>query len=133
MQPPDTVVQHTPARGELVEPRAARPPVYRLRTSGMAFAFLLLLPSLAHAQASLAGIVRDESGGVLPGVTVEASSPALIEGARSVTTDDQGRYRIEALRPGLYTLTFTLAGFASFTRNGVEVPADTVVTINAEM
>jgi carboxypeptidase family protein len=103
-----------------------------IRTSGV-IAFVLLVPAIASAQASLAGVVRDESGGVLPGVTVEAASPALIEGLRSVTTDDQGRYRIEALRPGLYTLTFTLAGFSSFTRTGVEVPSDTVVTVNGEM
>src|SRR5258708_4466026 len=99
----------------------------------VASAFVFLLPAAASAQASLAGVVRDESGGVLPGVTVEAASPALIEGARSVTTDEQGRYRIEASRPGPYTLTFTLSGFASFTHTGIDVPSDTVVTVNADM
>jgi hypothetical protein len=63
----------------------------------------LLLPAVAFAQAQIVGQVRDESGGVLPGVTVEAASPAIIEKVRSALTDDQGRYRIEALRPGTYT------------------------------
>jgi hypothetical protein len=98
-----------------------------------ASAFVMLLPAAASAQASLAGVVRDDSGGVLPGVSVEAASPALIEGAKSVTTDEQGRYRIEALRPGPYTLTFSLSGFASLTRTGVDVPSDMVVTVNADM
>src|SRR6266545_6942448 len=102
-------------------------------SSVVVFAGLLLLPSLARAQASIAGVVRDESGGVLPGVTVEASSPVLIEGARSATTDEQGRYRIEPLRPGAYTLTFSLSGFGTLTRTGVDVPSDTVVTVNADM
>src|SRR5262245_20315686 len=106
-----------------------------LRTSSsiLVFCCVVLVPTFAWAQASLAGVVRDESGGVLPGVSVEASSPALIEGTKTVTTDEQGRYRIEALRPGPYTLKFSLSGFATFTRTGVEVPSDTVVTINAEM
>ncbi len=60
----------------------------------------VLLPTVAYAQAQIVGAVRDESGGVLPGVTVEASSPAIIEKVRTAITDDQGRYRIEALRPG---------------------------------
>jgi hypothetical protein len=94
---------------------------------------VVLVPTLAWAQASLAGVVRDESGGVLPGVSVEASSPVLIEGTKTVTTDEQGRYRIEALRPGPYTLKFSLSGFSTFTHTGVDVPSDTVVTINAEM
>src|SRR5262245_11907000 len=69
----------------------------------------VLLPSAAFAQAQIVGQVRDESGGVLPGVTVEAASPAIIEKVRTALTDEQGRYRIEALRPGLYKLTFSLA------------------------
>jgi len=104
-----------------------------LRQILVASAFVVLVPLTASAQASLAGVVRDESGGVLPGVSVEASSPVLIEGTKTVTTDEQGRYRIEALRPGPYTLKFSLSGFSSFTRTGVDVPSDTVVTINAEM
>src|SRR5687767_2753664 len=71
----------------------------------------VLLPTIAYARAQIVGAVRDESGGVLPGVTVEASSPAIIEKVRTAVTDDQGRYRIEALRPGIYKLTFSLTGF----------------------
>ena len=78
----------------------------------------VLLPTLAYAQAQIVGQVRDESGGVLPGVTVEAASPAIIEKVRSAVTDDQGRYRIEALRPGTYKLTFSLAGFSTVARDG---------------
>lgn len=69
------------------------------------------LPSAAYAQASITGVVRDTSGGVLPGVTVEAASPVLIEKVRTVVTDGNGRYQIVDLRPGAYTVTFTLAGF----------------------
>jgi hypothetical protein len=65
---------------------------------------LVLLPVLAHAQASIAGVVRDTSGAVLPGVTVEASSPALIEKVRAGVSDGSGQYRIENLRPGTYTV-----------------------------
>lgn len=97
------------------------------------FLCALLLPTLAWAQTSIVGAVRDPSGAVLPGVTVEASSPALIEGTRTVVTDEQGRYRIEALRPGPFRLTFTLTGFGTIVRAGVDVPSDTVVTVNAEM
>ena len=79
-----------------------------------------LLPSIAHAQA-LAGAVRDPSGAILPGVTVEAASPALIEKVRSVVTDGTGVYRIVDLRPGTYTLTFTLPGFNTVARTGIEL------------
>src|SRR6266508_1689504 len=71
----------------------------------------VLLPTAAFAQASIVGVVRDASGAVLPGVTVEASSPALIEKTRSVTSNGVGQYSIEDLRPGSYTVTFTLSGF----------------------
>ena len=70
----------------------------------------VLLPATAFAQATLTGTVRDASGGALPGVTVEASSPALIEKTRSAVTDGSGQYRIVDLRPGTYTLVFTLPG-----------------------
>src|SRR5262245_36684677 len=82
---------------------------------------VFLWPARAHAQASLAGVVKDVSGGVLPGVTVEASSPALIEKVRSVVTDDSGQYRIVDLRPGAYVLTFTLTGFSPVKREGIEL------------
>ena len=85
-----------------------------LRT--VASACLLLLPSTVYAQASIAGVVRDPSGAVLPGVTVEAASPALIEKVRSVVTDDTGQYWIVDLRPGTYTVTFTLTGFSAVKR-----------------
>src|SRR5918995_2733992 len=93
----------------------------------------VLLPTIAYAQAQIVGAVRDESGGVLPGVTVEASSPAIIEKVRTAVTDDQGRYRIEALRPGTYKLTFSLTGFSTVVRDGVDVPSEVVITINADM
>ena len=80
---------------------------------------VLLLPSVAFAQASIAGVVRDTSGAVLPGVTVEAASPVLIEKVRTAVTDGNGRYQIVDLRPGAYTVTFTLPGFNTVKRDGV--------------
>jgi hypothetical protein len=91
------------------------------------------MPSLAHAQASIAGVVRDTSGAVLPGATVEASSPALIEGVRAVTTDGTGQYKIIDLRPGTYTVTFTLTGFSAVRREGVELTGSNTVTVNADL
>ena len=91
------------------------------------------LPAASYAQASLAGVVRDASGGVLPGVTVEAASPALIEKVRTVTTDGGGQYRIIDLRPGTYSVTFSLAGFATVKRDGVELSGSQTATINADM
>jgi hypothetical protein len=89
-------------------------------------------PSLASAQ-SLAGTVRDTSGAVLPGVTIEASSPALITKVRTGVTDDTGQYRIPDLPPGTYKVTFTLPGFATVVREGVELTGGGVMTIGAEM
>ena len=94
---------------------------------------LLILPSLASAQSQITGQVKDESGAVLPGVTVEASSPVLIEKERTVVTDDQGRYTIVSLRPGTYQVTFTLTGFSTVVRNAVELPANFTATVNAEL
>ena len=85
------------------------------------------------ASGSIAGIVRDTTGAVLPGVTVEASSPALIEKVRSVVTDAQGNYKIVDLRPGTYTVTFTLPGFATYRREGIELSTAFTATANAEM
>ena len=93
----------------------------------------LALPATARAQSAFAGVVKDATGAVLPGVTVEASSPALIEKVRSVTTDANGLYRIENLRPGTYTLTFNLPGFSAVKRDGVELPSNFTSTINAEL
>src|SRR5688572_15362613 len=96
-------------------------------------AVLLVVPSAAFAQASIAGAVRDTSQAVLPGVTVEASSPALIEKVRTVVTDDSGQYRITDLRPGLYSVTFTLPGFSTVRREGIELTGTFVATVNADM
>jgi hypothetical protein len=88
---------------------------------------------MAWAQATIAGQVTDASGAVLPGVTVEASSPALIERARTAVSDGAGRYRIEALRPGTYTVTFTLPGFATVVREELLVSGSAVIAADAEM
>jgi len=97
------------------------------------FALLLLLPSTTFAQASITGTVKDASGAVLPGVTVEASSPALIEKVRSAVTDSTGQYRIENLRPGSYAVTFSLTGFSTFKREGVELAGVFTAVINADL
>jgi hypothetical protein len=96
-------------------------------------AVALLLPSFAFAQGTLTGTVRDQSGGVLPGVTVEASSPALIEKVRTAVTDGAGQYRITNLNPGTYTLTFTLTGFNVVRRQGIELSGTATLTIPADM
>ena len=88
---------------------------------------------VAHAQASITGVVRDPSGAVLPGVTVEAASPALIEKVRSVVTDASGQYRIVDLRPGTYAVTFTLSGFNTMRREGIELPGSFVATVNVDL
>src|SRR5687768_7830915 len=82
---------------------------------------------------AIAGTAKDDTGVVLPGVTVEAASPALIEKVRSVVTDDQGNYKIVDLRPGPYTVTFTLPGFSTFRREGIELRTAFTATVNAEM
>jgi carboxypeptidase family protein len=92
-----------------------------------------LVPSLAFAQASITGVVKDSSGAVLPGVTVEASSPALIEKVRSAVTDEVGRYRIVDLRPGSDTVSFSLTGFQTVRREGIELPGSFTATVDAEM
>lgn len=94
---------------------------------------LLALPAIARAQSTIAGVVRDTSGAVLPGVTVEASSDVLIEKTRAVTTDGSGQYKIVDLRPGTYTVTFTLPGFQTIKRDQVQLPADFTATINSDM
>src|SRR5919112_241543 len=98
-----------------------------------ALAWIVVAPTLAFAQASIAGVVRDPSGAVLPGVTVEASSPVLIEKVRSVTTDGSGQYRIVDLRPGTYTVTFSLTGFTAVKREGIELSGSFTAQINADM
>jgi len=88
---------------------------------GMFLGLLLWTPA-ARAQSGITGVVRDSSGGVLPGVSVEAASPALIERVRSVVTDSQGRYSIVDLRPGTYKVTFSLQGFSTVVQDGIELP-----------
>src|SRR5688572_6463040 len=96
-----------------------------------------LLPSSAAAQSAttsaIAGVVRDATGAVLPGVTVEASSPALIEKVRTVVTDGEGNYRIVDLRPGTYTVTFSLPGFSSVKREGIELTTGFTAAVNGEL
>ncbi len=98
-----------------------------------AFMLFVLAPGVVYAQATLAGIARDTSGAVLPGVTVEAASPVLIEKVRTAVTDETGRYAIPDLRPGTYTVTFTLTGFRTVVREGVELSGTAVVTVNADL
>src|SRR2546429_3722859 len=93
---------------------------------------LMLFPSAAQAQSAIAGVVKDTSGALMPGVTVEAASPALIEKVRTAVTDGQGQYRIVDLRPGTYAVTFTLAGFATVKRESLELPANFTATVNIE-
>ena len=100
---------------------------------GAVFAFIVLLPAASLAQSGIAGVVRDTSGAVLPGVIVEAGSPVLIEKVRTAVSDSDGNYRILDLRPGLYTVTFALTGFNTVRREGIELPAAFTVTINAEL
>src|SRR5436305_8413063 len=98
-----------------------------------AFLLLVLVPVLAFAQAAITGVVKDASGAVLPGVTVEASSPALIEKTRSAVTDGTGTYRIVDLRPGTYSVSFTLTGFSTVKRDGVELTGSFTANINADL
>ena len=105
----------------------------RLTHAVVVLTCLVVVPSWSFAQSSITGVVRDTSGAVLPGVNVEASSDVLIEKVRSAVTDDTGQYRILELRPGTYTVTFTLTGFSTVKREQLELPADFVSTVNAEM
>lgn len=104
-----------------------------IRRGLSAFVLCVLVPGVAFAQATLAGTVRDASGAVLPGVTVEAASPVLIERVRTTISDATGRYAIADLRPGSYSVTFTLPGFRTVVRQGVELTGTGVVTINADL
>src|ERR1700720_3288512 len=106
--------------------------------SAIAAVALLLVPGAAHAQGTtglgaIAGVVKDASGAVMPGVTAEASSPALIEKVRAAVTDTQGQYKIVELPPGVYTVSFSLAGFASLRREGVELTANFTAAVNVEV
>jgi hypothetical protein len=94
---------------------------------------LLGMPAPVWAQAAIAGAVKDTTGASLPGVHVEASSSALIEKARTVRSDGTGRYRIEDLRPGVYTVKFTLKGWTPYQQDGVELTGSFTATVNAEL
>ena len=96
-------------------------------------ACLVLLPSVVRAQGTIAGQISDSTGSILPGVTVEASSEVLIEGARSTVTDGQGRYQITALRPGTYKVTYSLTGFRTVLREGIELTAGFTATVNIQL
>ena len=101
----------------------------------VALAVLLVTASGSFAQngSNIAGVVKDTTGAVLPGVTVEASSPALIEKVRTVVTDGSGQYKIIDVRPGTYAVTFTLTGFNTVKRDGIELPASFTATVNADL
>ena len=99
----------------------------------LVLAGVLLLPAVAYGQGSIAGVVRDGSGGVLPGVTVEAASPALIEKVRLATSDGSGRYQIVSLTPGTYGVTFTLPGFNTVRREGIQIAGTFVASVDIEM
>jgi hypothetical protein len=107
--------------------------MWRLTRLACTAVFAVLLPVAAYAQASITGVVRDTSGAVMPGVTVEASSPALIEKVRTVVTDGSGQYRFVDLRPGEYTVNFTLTGFNAVRREGIVLEGTFAATINAEL
>ena len=103
-----------------------------VRISSVLVVILFTAPA-AYAQASITGVARDSSGAVLPGVTVEASSPALIEKTRSVVTSGTGQYAIVDLRPGTYTVTFTLPGFNTVRREGIELTGNFVASVSVDM
>jgi hypothetical protein len=108
----------------------------RQRLAGLVVvsSFLLIVPELfAQASSGITGVVRDASGGVLPGVNVDAESPALIEKVRSAVTDGQGTFRIVGLVPGVYTVTFSLTGFNTFKREGIELGNNFTATVNADL
>jgi hypothetical protein len=105
----------------------------RMRASCVVFAILTLAPSVAFAQATITGVVKDSSGAILPGVTVEAASPVLIEKVRTAVTDGSGIYRITELTSGTYTVTFTLPGFSTVKRDGIELSGSFVATVNADL
>ena len=104
-----------------------------LRSGLLGLTCLVVVPAIAYAQASITGAVRDSSGAVLPGVTVEASSPALIEQTKSTVSDAAGQYRIVDLRPGVYAVTFSLPGFSAFKRDGIELTATFIATVNVDL
>jgi hypothetical protein len=106
--------------------------VFANLAAAAAFA-LLSMPTPASAQSSITGLVKDATAGVLPGVTIEVASPALIEKVRTAVSDAQGRYSIVDLRPGIYKVTFTVQGFTTFVQEGIDLPSNFTATVNADM
>lgn len=104
-----------------------------IRSWGLAILLLTIVPATALAQSTITGIVRDATGAVLPGVTVEVASPALIEKVRVAISDPQGAYRIIDLRPGVYSVTFSLPGFSTVRRENLQLPDAFTATINGEL
>jgi len=107
--------------------------MHRVLKGILVLAALVAAPAAVFAQASIVGVARDASGAVLPGVTVEASSPALIEKVRTVVSNGVGQYSIEDLRPGTYTVTFSLSGITTVRREGIQLSGSFVATVNGEM
>jgi len=105
----------------------------RLRRVLLLVTALVVLPAAVYAQASISGVIKDASGAVLPGVTVEAASPVLIEKTRSAVSDGSGQYRIINLLPGKYSVTFTLAGFSTIRREDIELTGGFNATVNADL
>jgi hypothetical protein len=105
----------------------------KVSTTLFAMTAVLLLSTAAYAQSAIVGAVKDTSGAAMPGVTVEAASDVLIEKVKSAITDGDGNYRIADLRPGIYTVTFTLTGFKTFRRDNLQLPAEFTATLNAEL
>ena len=95
--------------------------------------FAVMAPAVAFAQGAIAGIVKDASGAILPGVTVEAASPVLIEKVRAAVTDGSGQYQIVNLPPGAYTVTFSLTGFNALKRDGIELSGNFTATVNGDL
>ena len=110
--------------------RRTRPP---LHVVVLLCTLILAAPAWAQQASGIAGLVRDSSGAVLPGVTVEAASPALIEKVRTAVTDAQGRFNIVNLRPGTYGVTFSLPGFNSVKREGIQLTAGFTAAVNAHL
>ena len=105
----------------------------RICQAAVALACIVLAANAAYAQGTIVGVVRDTSGAVLPGVTVEAASPVLIEKVRTVVTDGTGQFQIVSLAPGAYTVTYTLPGFNTVRRDGIELAGSFTAKVDAEM
>src|SRR5262245_30714946 len=111
---------------------------YVMAAAFAALVCAMLIPAVSSAQgnrgvSAVAGVVKDTTGTVLPGVTVEAASPALSEKVRTSVTDEHGQYQITDLRPGTYAVTFTLAGFSTLRRDGIELPPNFTAPVNVEL